>query len=112
MIELPQDVAFIIHKIEKAGFEAFAVGCCIRDIASHTCEEDQRGERQEDQNFRLVVASSDAFYSSPINMPPKKRTRSRTPEHRPKNRHIIAPFYGYRNTAAILLGKAVHSAAA
>ena len=31
MIELPQDVAFIIHKIEKAGFEAFAVGGCIRD---------------------------------------------------------------------------------
>ena len=31
MIALPQDVAFIIHKIEKAGFEAFAVGGCIRD---------------------------------------------------------------------------------
>ena len=31
MIALPQDVAFIIHKIEKAGFAAFAVGGCIRD---------------------------------------------------------------------------------
>lgn len=30
-ITLPGDVAYIIHQIEQAGFEAFAVGGCIRD---------------------------------------------------------------------------------
>ena len=30
-IELPEDVANIIRKLENAGFEAYAVGGCIRD---------------------------------------------------------------------------------
>lgn len=30
-ISLPKDVAFIIHTIEQAGFEAYAVGGCVRD---------------------------------------------------------------------------------
>jgi len=30
-IELPEDVAGIIHILEKAGYEAYAVGGCIRD---------------------------------------------------------------------------------
>ncbi|WP_300281893.1 CCA tRNA nucleotidyltransferase [Peptacetobacter sp.] len=31
MIKLPEDVIYIINEIEKNGFEAFAVGGCIRD---------------------------------------------------------------------------------
>nr|MBQ8253542.1 CCA tRNA nucleotidyltransferase [Lachnospiraceae bacterium] len=31
MIKLPQDVANIIHKLEEAGYEAYAVGGCVRD---------------------------------------------------------------------------------
>jgi len=31
MIQIPEQVAFIIHKLEEAGFEAFAVGGCVRD---------------------------------------------------------------------------------
>lgn len=31
MIKLPKDVKYIINKIEENGFEAFAVGGCIRD---------------------------------------------------------------------------------
>ncbi|MCR5501753.1 MAG: CCA tRNA nucleotidyltransferase [Lachnospiraceae bacterium] len=31
MIRLPQDVRFIIQKLEEAGYEAYAVGGCIRD---------------------------------------------------------------------------------
>ena len=28
---LPEDVSYIIHKLEDAGYEAFAVGGCVRD---------------------------------------------------------------------------------
>lgn len=31
MIQIPEHVAFIIHKLEEAGFEAYAVGGCVRD---------------------------------------------------------------------------------
>ena len=31
MIKLPQDVANIIHRLEGAGYEAYAVGGCVRD---------------------------------------------------------------------------------
>lgn len=31
MITLPQDVAKIIHTLEEAGYEAYAVGGCVRD---------------------------------------------------------------------------------
>lgn len=31
MITLPQDVASIIHRLEEAGYEAYAVGGCVRD---------------------------------------------------------------------------------
>lgn len=31
MIKLPQDVANIIHRLEEAGYEAYAVGGCVRD---------------------------------------------------------------------------------
>lgn len=31
MIKLPETTEYIIEKIEKNGFEAFAVGGCIRD---------------------------------------------------------------------------------
>ena len=30
-IEIPQDVAFILGKIRNAGYEAYAVGGCVRD---------------------------------------------------------------------------------
>ena len=30
-ITLPSDVKFIIEKLEAAGFEAYAVGGCVRD---------------------------------------------------------------------------------
>ena len=30
-IEMPQDVRFIIEKLTEAGFEAYAVGGCVRD---------------------------------------------------------------------------------
>ena len=30
-MELPKDVADIIHTLEKAGYEAYAVGGCVRD---------------------------------------------------------------------------------
>ena len=30
-IDMPQDVREIINKLEDAGFEAFAVGGCVRD---------------------------------------------------------------------------------
>lgn len=32
-IDLPQNVAFIIHTLEEAGHEAYAVGGCVRDAA-------------------------------------------------------------------------------
>ncbi|MBQ8815491.1 MAG: HDIG domain-containing protein [Lachnospiraceae bacterium] len=31
MIQIPEQVAFIIHKLEEYGFEAYAVGGCVRD---------------------------------------------------------------------------------
>ena len=31
IIKLPEDVSLIIHILEKAGYEAYAVGGCIRD---------------------------------------------------------------------------------
>jgi len=31
MIEMPQDVRFIIGELNKGGFEAYAVGGCVRD---------------------------------------------------------------------------------
>lgn len=31
MIQVPEQVSFIIHKLEESGFEAYAVGGCVRD---------------------------------------------------------------------------------
>lgn len=31
MIQIPEQVSFIIHKLEESGFEAYAVGGCVRD---------------------------------------------------------------------------------
>ena len=30
--QIPQEVAHILEKLETAGFEAFAVGGCVRDL--------------------------------------------------------------------------------
>ena len=30
-IQLPEDVKFIIHKLNEYGYEAYAVGGCVRD---------------------------------------------------------------------------------
>ena len=40
MITLPQDVANIIHILEDAGYEAYAVGGCVRDSILGRCPND------------------------------------------------------------------------
>ncbi len=39
-IDIPEDVSFIIETLEKRGFEAYAVGGCIRDIMIERIPED------------------------------------------------------------------------